>query len=310
MLKRLVLLLVLVFVACQKESTEPPPMKEGTPPIPMTTAPPPTQPATLSGFQTPESVLYDPDQDVHFVSNINGQPVAADDNGYISRVNAESLQIEARWIDGANADITLNAPKGMAILGNDLYVADLTVVRKFDRRTGKPKGEIAIPGSTFINDLASDGAAVYGSDSGLKAGAGGNFEPTGTDAIWKIVNDKPQKIASSPGALKRPNGVDVVDGKVWAVSFGGNELYRIENGKKVVVNTLPKGSLDGLAHLADGSFVVSSWEGKAIYRGKDNSFQTAIDNIDSPADIGYDTKRHRLLVPHFMENVVSIHALQ
>ncbi len=310
MLKRRILLLALAFITCQKESTEPPPMKEGTPPMPMTTAPAPSQPATLSGFQTPESVLYDPDQDLYFVSNINGQPVAADDNGYISRVNAESLQIEAKWIDGSKADVTLNAPKGMAIAGDDLVVADLTVVRKFDRRTGEPKGEIAIPGSTFVNDLASDGAAVYVSDSGLKAGAGGNFEPTSTDAIWKIVNDKPQKIASSPGALKRPNGVEVVDGKVWVVSFGGNELYRIENGKKVVVNTLPKGTLDGLVHLTDGSFVVSSWEGKAIYRGKDNSFQTAIDNIDSPADIGYDTKRHRLLVPHFMENVVSIHALQ
>ncbi len=317
MSKRLIFVAIVLFlvVACQKESTPPPgaPMKEGAPPMPMTTSPAATstagQPQKLTGFQTPESVLYDPEQDVYFVSNINGQPLAADDNGFISRINAETLQVDLKWIDAAKPDIILNAPKGMAIAGDDLYVSDLSVVRKFDRKTGKPKGDIAIPGSTFLNDVASDGRAVYVTDSGLKAGANG-FEPTGSDAVWKIVNDKPQKIATSPGALLRPNGIEVVDGQVWVVSFGSNELYRLENGKKVYVNQLPKGSLDGLVHLSDGSFLVSSWDGKAVYRGKDNSFQAVVEYVDSPADIGYDTKRHRLLIPHFMENVVTIHEVQ
>jgi hypothetical protein len=308
MMKRALLLIALIVSGCQKESSEPvPPMKEGTPPMPMTTG---AQSNTLSGFATPESVLYDPDQDVYFVSNINGQPLAADDNGYISRINAETLQIDAKWIDAAKPDIILNAPKGMAILGDDLYVADLSVVRKFDRKTGKPKGEVAIPGSTFLNDVASDGKVVYVSDTGMKAGNNG-FEPTGTDAIWKIAGDKPEKIASGSN-LNRPNGVDVVDGKVWVVTFGSNELYQIDKGKKATVTTkLPKGSLDGLVHLSDGSFLVSSWDAKAVYRGKPGgTFDTVVSNVDSPADIGYDTKRHRLLVPHFVENVVSMHDVQ
>src|SRR6202030_3105562 len=199
-------------------------------------------------------------------------------------------------------DILLNAPKGLGILGDNLSVADLTVVRKFNRKTGQPAGEIKIPGSTYLNDVASDGKAVYVTDSGLKAGANG-FEPTGTDAVWRIVNDKPEKIASG-NVLSRPNGVDIADGKVWVVSFGSNELYQISNGKKTSVAKLPKGSLDGLVHLSDGSFLVSSWDGKAVYRGKGNSFQAIVENVESPADIGYDTKRHRLLIPHFMENVV------
>ena len=312
-LKRAILLTLVFFAACQKESTPPPgpEMKEGTPPMPMTTdgTAATSQPKTISGFQTPESVLYDPDQDVYLVSNINGQPLAADDNGFISRVNPETLQVDLKWIDAAKPDIILNAPKGMAILGDDLYVADLSVVRKFDRKTGQPKGEVAIPGSTFLNDVASDGKAIYVTDTGMKAGAGGNFEPTGTDAVWKIVADKPQKIASGSD-LDRPNGVEIVDGKVWVVSFGANELYQVDKGKKTNVSKLPKGSLDGLVHLSDGSFLVSSWDGKAVYRGKNNSFQTVVENVDSPADIGYDTKRHRLLIPHFMENVVSIHEVQ
>ena len=311
-MKRMVFV-ALVLLACQKEPATPPgpPMKEGAPPMPMTTSPTATStaaPQKLTGFQTPESVLWDPDQDVYFVSNINGEPTAADDNGFISRINPETMQIDLKWIDAAKPDILLNAPKGLGILGDNLYVADLTVVRKFDRKTGKPAGEIKIPGSTFLNDIASDGKSIYVTDSGMKAGAKG-FDPTGTDAVWRITNDKPEKIASGTD-LNRPNGVDIAEGKIWVVSFASNELYQISNGKKTSVAKLPKGSLDGLVHLSDGSFLVSSWDGKAVYRGKGNSFQTVVDNVDSPADIGYDSKRHRLLIPHFMENIVTVHDVQ
>jgi hypothetical protein len=313
MSKRMILLAAVLMAACQKEPATPagPPMKEGAPPMPMTSSTAATTtaaPQKLTGLQTPESVLYDPEQDVYFISNINGQPLAADDNGFISKVNPDTLQIDLKWIDAAKPNILLNAPKGMAILGDTLYVADLSVVRKFDRKSGEPKGDIPIPGSTFLNDVASDGKSIYVTDSGMKAGANG-FDPTGTDAVWKITNDKPEKIASGKD-LNRPNGVIVDNGKVWVNSFGSNELYQIVNGKKADVQHLPKGSLDGLVAMSDGSFLVSSWDGKAVYRGSNNDFKTVVDNVTSPADIGYDAKRHKLLIPHFMENVVTIHDVQ
>ena len=192
------------------------------------------------GLQTPESVLYDAEQDVYFISNINGQPLAADNNGYISRLNPDTMQGEMKFIEAGKNNVTLNAPKGMAVMGDTLYVADLNTVRKFDRKTGAPKGEVKIPGATFLNDLATDGKVVYASDSGLKAGAGGNFEPTGTDAIWQISGDKATKIASGTD-LNRPNGLEVVNGQVWAVTFGAKELYRIEKGKKTNIVQLKAG---------------------------------------------------------------------
>jgi hypothetical protein len=298
---------VLVLIGgCQKSETAPA-QTESTPTSSSAAAP---QAITISqNLQTPESVLYDAQQDVYFISNINGQPLAADNNGYISRVNPDTLQMDAKWIEGGKPGVTLDAPKGMAVAGDILYVADITTVRKFDRKTGAPKGEIKIPGSSFLNDLASDGPSVYVSDSGLKAGAGGSFESSGTDAVWKIVGNKAQRIANGPD-LKRPNGVEVVNGKVWVVTFGANELYQLENGKKTNVVTLPKGSLDGLVHLDDGSFLVSSWDGKAVYRGPQSGpFTPVLENINAPADIGYDTKRKRLLVPHFMDSIVTIHPM-
>jgi sugar lactone lactonase YvrE len=306
---RALLLIVLALAACQKNETA----TTETQPTPTPT----TITASIAnvlqisqGLQTPESILYDSEQDVYFISNINGQPLDADGNGYISRVNPETLKGDMKWIDGAKPDVTLNAPKGMAIVGDTLYVTDITVVRKFNRKTGAPEGEMPLPGSTFLNDAASDGKSVYISDSGLKAGAGGNFEPSGTDAIWKITGMKAEKIARGK-ELKAPNGVETTGGNLWVVSFSANELYRLDKGKKADVTTLPKGSLDGLVHMSDGSFLISSWDGKAVYRGKPHGkFTPIVENINAPADIGYDTKRGRLLIPHFMDNIVTIHNVQ
>lgn len=196
---------LLVFAECRTEPEEATTVAETTT-EPAVSKPP--EPTTLSeGFQTPESVLYDPEQDVYFVSNINGAPLGADDNGYISRVSAETLQVESKWIDGAKPDVNLSAPKGMAVVGDELWVTDIDVVRKFDRRTGAAKGQFTVKGSGFLNDLAEAGdRTAYVSDSGLKAGESG-FAPSGTDAIYLIGRGRPQKIASG-SELNRPNGLD------------------------------------------------------------------------------------------------------
>jgi len=314
--RSLLLIATLVLAACAKETTQ----TTATTGTSTTTAATTTHAASLpnelkEGLQTPESVFYDVEQDLYFVSNINGSPTAADNNGYLSRLNPDTLQGELKFIEGGHAIdgknvATLNAPKGLAVVGDTLYVADLTTVRRFDRKTGLPKGEVKIPGSTFLNDLATDGKVVYVSDSGLKAGAGGNFDPTGTDAIWEISGDKAKKIASGKD-LNRPNGLTVVDGHLWAVSFGANELYEVGKGKKTNVVKIPKGSLDGLVHLTDGTFLVSSWESNSVFRGAaTGQFTEVIKNVPSPADIDYDNKRKRVLVPHFMENRITIHHLE
>ena len=303
-----ILIVLLAFIACQQ--TEPTDTTTAAPDTAATeTQPAAAEPAVLEGFSTPESVLYDAEQDVYFVSNINGSPLDVDDNGFISRVNAETKQIDAKWIDGASDKVKLSAPKGLAIVGDELWVTDITSIAKFDRKTGEPKGTFAIKGATFLNDLDSE-AGVYATDTGMKAGAGGAFEGTGTDAIWEVTGSQPKLLASGKD-LNRPNGVAISAGNVWAVSFGGNELYGISDGKKTSVVTLPAGSLDGLEPLDDGTFLVSSWDSKTVYRGSSaGPFQPVVENVDSPADIGFDSKRQLILVPHFMENKVSIHPLR
>jgi hypothetical protein len=265
---------------------------------------------TISNLAGPESALYDPDQDVYFISNINGGLLDRDDNGFITRVNAQTLQVDLKWIESGKNGVHLDGGKGMAIVGNTLYVSDVTAVKKFDRHTGAPLGEIPLPGATTINDLATDGTNVFASDTGVIPGPGNSFKPTATDSIWEITNDKATKIASGTD-LGQPNGLVVVDGKLWAITFGGDELYRLDNGKKTDVTKLPNRQLDGVVHLDDGSFVVTSWYASAIFRGKPGGkFESILQSINTPADIGYDTKRHLLLVPNSTDNHVTLHPVK
>jgi sugar lactone lactonase YvrE len=263
------------------------------------------------GLQTPESVLYDAAGDVYLVANINGQPTGVDGNGFISRIMPNGRTVTLKWIDGTKSGVTLNAPKGMAIARGTLYVSDITAVRMFDRRTGRFKGSIEIPGATFVNDLAAgpDGS-IYLTDSGLKP----DFSPSGTDAVYRITPDGKVDTIAKRTELKGPNGVAVrSDGRLVIVNFAKPAQVVIMgmNGQAVRAWPMPAGQLDGVEPLADGSLLVSSWETSTVYRvAADGTATAVVENMTSPADIGYDRKRNRLLIPLMMKNQVVIHPLK
>lgn len=258
-----------------------------------------------AGFQTPESVLYDADADVYLVANINGNAPEADDNGFISKVTPDGKVAELKWIDGSKPDVKLDAPKGMAISGGILWVADITVVRKFDAKTGAPKGEVKVPGASFLNDVApADGGGIYVSDTGIDA----KFQPAGTDAIYQIGADGKVKPLIKSKDLGGPNGIVVANGSLWVNTFATGEVYEVSlKGEKKLGVKLPKGQLDGFVVGKDGEMIVSSWEGKAVYGGKSAAdWRVVLADVQAPADIGWDSKRNVLLVPQFMDNAVIL----
>ncbi len=264
-----------------------------------------------AGFLAPESVLYDPDQDVYFISNVNGESTAKDGNGFISKVGPDGKVIDLKWIDGAKPNVNLNAPKGMGITGNFLYVTDIDVLRIFDKKTGASRGELFVKGATFLNDIAvAEDGTVYVTDTGWKSGKEG-MENSGSDAVFKVDPKvvAPREVVKAE-ELGNPNGITVNAGGIWAVTAGG-ELYRITaDGKREQQKTLPSKGLDGLVTLEDGTLLVSSWESSSVYMGQPGGEFTVIAaDLKSPADIGYDSKRGRLLVPQMTENKVAIYTL-
>jgi len=260
---------------------------------------------TFAGpFATPESVLYDALRDRYLVSNINGNPTAADNNGYISVLSPNGMVIDARWIHGGKSGVALDAPKGLAISGDTLFVSDITKVRMFDISTGAPKGDITIAGSTFLNDVAADSAGrVFVTDSGLTA----DFKPSGSDAVWMIEQGKPKSIAKSP-TLSGPNGIAVDGSSLIVATFRSHDIFRLTlDGQRTDTSAVPTGGLDGLI-VANGHVYVSSWEGQAILKGTiGGTFTPVITRIEAPADIGFDSKRNRLLVPRFNANSIEIY---
>ena len=260
------------------------------------------------GLQTPESVLHDATSDLYLVSNINGVPSEKDGNGFISRLSSDGSVAMLRWIAGGRNGVTLHAPKGMAIVGDTLFVADIDCVRKFNRTTGAPSGETCIEGASFLNDVAAgaDGT-VYVSDTGVKIDASG-MTPTGSDAVHRIGSDGTAAVLVQGADLQRPNGLLWTGSGLVVVPFGGNEVWTYDNaGKRTTVASTPSGQLDGVVGLPDGSLLVSSWEAGAVYRISDEgAVTTFVTDVPSPADLGYDAKRRRVAIPLFQDNRIEV----
>jgi sugar lactone lactonase YvrE len=259
-------------------------------------------PATL-GFKTPESIVYDAASDLYFVANINGSPTAMDNNGFISQVNPDGSVRNLMFIAGGQNDVTLSAPKGLAIDDSVLYVTDVNAVRRFDTRTGKPLGHVALPRATFANDIAVGVAGTtYVSDSGLDF-RNGKPEPTGTDAIYRLDGERVSIVAQGKH-LEQPNGLLYIDGFLLCASFASNKLQKLSlEGEVIATSTVPGGALDGLVALPDGQIVVSSWETQSLYVGDmTRGFKVLAQNLTAPADIGVDVSRNRLLIPMFLDD--------
>lgn len=258
-----------------------------------------------AGLSTPESFTHDPFSDVYFVTSINGSPLEADNNGYVSVFSAEGDTLKTRWIAGGSGGVTLHAPKGITAVMNYVYVTDINTIRRFDRVTGVPKGDFPVSGATFLNDIAAhENGTVYFTDSGYRPGANG-FEASGTDAVYRMTPDGTLDTLLAGTELGHPNGIAVVGDTVWVVS-GAGELYRIENGARRDVVKVGHEGLDGLVVYGGDAFI-STWAGRMVLRGKTGGpFRPLLTGVEAPADIGHDLWRNRILVPLFRDNELRI----
>lgn len=262
---------------------------------------------TYEGFAGPERVLYDAERDRYLVSNVNGEPTSEDGNGFISVLSPDGEITALRWIEGGQNGAQLDAPKGLAIANGTLYVADITRVRTFDADSGAPTGEIAVPGSTYLNGLsATPDGKVYLTDSGPPQGT---LDARGTEAVYVLEAGQVKLV--SDGSLGRPTSITWTKSGALVAPFGANELYRIDGqGKKQQPSPLPLGGLAGVVSVGSWLFV-SSWQAAGIYRGRlGEPFELVLGEQESPTDIGYDTQRARLIVPHYTTDRVDVFQLE
>lgn len=249
--------------------------------------------STDTVMRTPESVLFDADNQVLYVSNINNfDQDNKDGDGFITKLSPDGSVEELQWVSG------LNDPKGMGIYNGMLYVADLDEIVEIDLESGEVENKYAVEGARFLNDITvDDSGKIYISDSE-------------TDKIH-VLEDGTVTTLMSDSTLQRPNGLLVTDdGELMLASAGGGFFAPIDTAAKAVeahmVENIP--SADGIVQLSDGNFLVSTWSGEVHYveAGTGTSqklLDTKAEEINS-ADIGYDDDRSMLLVPTFNDNRV------
>lgn len=260
---------------------------------------------TVVGLHDPESVRYDAEQDVFFVSNMAGFGSLKDDNGYIVRVRAAGAGPVEMFVEGGRGGVTLNAPKGMTIQGDTLWVTDIDVVRGFHRRTGAPVATIdfSAVAPVLLNDIAagSDGTLRV-TDTGIHMVYEGNIH-VGGDRIFSVGPGHAVTTIAEGPHLYEPNGVvwDSTSQKWLVVSFNRfrGEIATMsaasDSARHVVRRG--KGQLDGVEVTPGGRTVFSSWADSSIHVLLDGRDVRVIRQVPEPADIGLDTRRRRVLIP-------------
>jgi sugar lactone lactonase YvrE len=228
----------------------------------------------LRDLRGAESVLYDEEQDVYFVSG----------KGFIARVSPEGKVTERTFIDD------VKAPRGMAVRDVELWVVDGTAVRVFNRVTGHAVRaiELAKHGAVDLSHVAVGGDdAVYVTDSDRRSGGG---------RIFRIESDGDVEVAIHGEELRSPAGI-AWDGTRFLVAQSyGNEIVGWQPGHAVTAVLRGPGAYDGLTILPNGIVIASSQNDAALHVGTTGDLRPLFARNPAPAGIAFDRKRNRLLV--------------
>ncbi len=237
-------------------------------------------------LKVPESVLFDAENKVLYVANIDGtDPWAKDEKGSVGKVSLDGKIVSAEWVKG------LSSPKGMGLYKGKLYVADLSDIVVIDVKKGVIDKTIRVEGSEGLNDISigKDGI-IWVSDSKNKK-------------IYKVENDKSSVYLEN---LKGPNGVLMRGKDFYIVDAGG--FYKVGDDKSLTMITDGmEGGTDGIENVTGNDFLVSCWQGALWYINAKGEKQLLLDTKaekKNTADIGFDPVTKTVYVPTFWKNSV------
>jgi gluconolactonase len=246
----------------------------------------------ISGLKMPESVVQATDGRV-FVSEINGFGV--DGDGQISVIEAGQVKLFAKGLDD---------PKGLAIIGQALFVADNKRILKL-ALSGPKQGQAEVFAAAtafpvtpmFLNDLEADLAGnLYVSDSGdLKGKGGGVYQINAQGQVRLLINGQQDSRILAPNGLLMDDTGDVL----MVVDFASGILYSYNLATKQLLDIADGfGGGDGVVHHANGSMFVSDWKNGKVFRLDMNGEVTPLAaTYQSAADIALTKDEKVLMVP-------------
>ena len=257
-------------------------------------------------LQAPESVVHDEKRNILYVSNVNGSPMEKVENGFISILSLEGEIVELKWFSES-----LWAPKGMAISGDHLFVADISRVVEIDLETGKLVNTYPVKDAVFLNDVAADqNGDIYISDMM-------------TNTIHRIKDGKIEAWLTSE-KLASPNGLTVIDDQLVVGTWGvmdGEGFATSTPGHLINVSLCDKaitdlgsaesiGNLDGVERTANGNYLVTDWlSGKLLLIDSKGTAETLLDLDQGSADHEYIQESGLVLIPMMLNNKVVAYRL-
>jgi len=254
----------------------------------------------ISGLKTPESVVQAKNGKI-FVSEIN--EFGKDGDGQITVIENGKARIFATGLDD---------PKGLAVIGQYLYVADKTRLLKIDMQ-GQVQvfaAAAAFPQTPqFLNDLEADIAGnLYVSDSGdLKGNAGAIYKIDAQGKVTLLINSKQEPQLLSPNGLLMDDSGDVLT----VVDFVSGVMYSINTKTRVLTNLAAGfGGGDGLVHHSSGKMFVSDWKNGKVFSVNLAGDVTQIKaGYQAAADIALTQDEKYLMVPDMKAGELDFIAL-
>lgn len=256
----------------------------------------------VSGLLTPESAVQAADGKI-YVSEING--FGQDGDGQIRVIDHGKSSVLVQGLDD---------PKGLVIIGNDLYIADKSRVLRIALNQAAASAEVFLAATDFpkvpqfLNDLSADANGnLYISDSGdiLGTGKGG--------AIYKVTPQRKLSLlldGNIDARILAPNGLlaDAKGEHLLLVDFTSGVLYNYNQvTKKLEELANGFGGGDGIVKQANGNIYVSDWKNGKVFR-VDPQHKVSLfkEGYQSAADIALTQDDHHLLVPDMKAGKLEI----
>lgn len=260
----------------------------------------------VTGFENPESAVWDGATGSFYVSNIGPGPInplGREPDGYLSQVSGEGRLWEAKWVTG------LRSPKGIHRRGDDLLVADVGQLVVIDVAARQIRETIDLDGlgAKFPNDVTVDDGTgdAYISD-------------TDRNTIYRLPGGSSQpQVWLESEALENPNGLFLDGDKLMVAGSGvdpdGDGPAAREPGRILVVdlatkavaplgNMAPFGNLDGIEKLDSDWIVTGSGH---VWRVTPDGRPTDLGQVDNAADLGLRRGDRVAAVPTLSDNTVQ-----
>jgi sugar lactone lactonase YvrE len=232
-------------------------------------------------LQMPESVCYDRDRDVLYVSNFGGD--------FISKVGLDGTVQELKWVTG------VEKPTGIALYKDKLFAVERKNLTEIDVASAKIVKKYPIPGVMFPNDLAVHPSGdIFVSDSQqhvIYRFKDGEFE------TW-LKGDK----------ITNPNGLFAEKDTLIVGTSADGAFKAVKLADKSVKTLLWLGSgsiMDGVKPDGKGRYLMGDWMGR-LYRvsptGETVELVNSRDAKLNLADFEYIQEKNLLIIPTLVGN--------